>query len=189
MLTLSTLKSRLSLPDSDVLDDALLQVTLAAVIARFDRETNRTLAYSAAAIYEFQADSTEIIPDHLPITAVASFETKSDEASGWTPCVAEYLIRRATVISLPAALGSASDLARVTYSGGYVSGAFPSDLAFAAQEQCAYWYQNRHRVGLTSVSSDAGSIQQFAAAGGIGQQLDLLPSVRQTLNRYTRNVH
>jgi hypothetical protein len=47
----------------------------------------------------------------------------------------------------------------------------PDEIAVACQEQVAYWYQNRHRLGLVSVAGEGGAIQQFA-------QLDLLPSVK-----------
>lgn len=45
MLTqLSTVKSRLAIPDADTTSDALLTAAIKAVSARVDKETNRALA-------------------------------------------------------------------------------------------------------------------------------------------------
>jgi hypothetical protein len=50
MLTqLSTLKARLSIPGTDTTHDSLLTAAIAAASARFDRETNRTLARTESA--------------------------------------------------------------------------------------------------------------------------------------------
>ncbi len=55
----------------------------------------------------------------------------------------------------------------------------PNDLEGAAVEQITYWFQNRDRLGLVSVSGEGGSLSQFA-------KLDLLPSVQATLKNQTR---
>ena len=102
MLTqLSTLKTRLAILDTDTTLDALLLAALKSVSARFDLETNRTLARTVGAIYEFPADETEICVPCYPIESVTKFELKTSEAEGWLeqPNV-KYLIRRNCVISL-----------------------------------------------------------------------------------------
>ena len=103
MLTLlSTVKSRLSIPADDTSSDALLTAAIKAVSARFDRETNRTLARTENATDEFDPADTEIIASCYPIEAVTRFETKTSESTGWqeiTPAP-DCLIRRNCIISL-----------------------------------------------------------------------------------------
>ena len=61
MLTqLSTIKQRLAIDDFNVEFDALLTNALNAVSARFDKETNRTLARAVGLTYEFDATDLEI---------------------------------------------------------------------------------------------------------------------------------
>src|SRR5712691_9894560 len=97
MLTqLSTVKSRLALVVTDY--DGILTN---AISARFDKETNRTLARTTTATLEFDAADTEILPPCYPIESVTKFELKSNETDGWSEQTAvEYLIRRQCVISL-----------------------------------------------------------------------------------------
>jgi hypothetical protein len=111
--------------------------------------------------------------------------------AGWQPVPdADHLPRAGCIISLPSPIGSARDQLRVTYAGGYRlpdsgdgAGAvpLPDDLKFSAVEQVAYWYQNRDRLGLVSVSAQGGSFRHVGA-------LDLLPSVSATLRQYERWV-
>src|SRR5438067_11584221 len=128
MLTqLSTIKSRLGIDDFNVQYDTLLTNALRAVSARFDKETNRTLARTVNATEEFFADQAEIIVPCYPIESVSKFETKTGETDGWVQqSNVEFLIRRSCIISLSApldsrlsTLGSQLPQARVTYTGGY----------------------------------------------------------------------
>src|SRR3954469_10861483 len=122
--TLSTVKSRLAMPDLNVEFDDLLTTALTALSARFDRETNRTLTRTANSTYEFDACETEIIPPCYPIESVSKFETKSTEAEGWVQqSNIVYLIRNSCVISLQlplTTLNSSPSTCRLTYTGGYV---------------------------------------------------------------------
>src|ERR1041385_464292 len=104
MLTeLITIKSRLALVVTDY--DDILSAAIKAVSARFDKETNRTLARTTAITDEFNSGDTEIPVSCYPIEAVTKFETKSNETDGWSEQTGiEYLIRRACVISLPSPL-------------------------------------------------------------------------------------
>jgi len=109
MLTqLSTLKARLAIPDIDPQHDALLTTAIAAVSARFDKETHRTLARTENATHEFSADDTEVAPPCYLIETVTKFELKFSESEGWqevqpTP---DYLIRSACIISLASPLAT-----------------------------------------------------------------------------------
>src|SRR5882762_10845902 len=100
MLTqLSTVKSRLALTVTDY--DDLLTNAIRAVSARFDKETNRTLARTVAVCQDFDATDTEILPSCFPIESVTKFELKSNETDGWSEQIGvQYLIRRQCVMSL-----------------------------------------------------------------------------------------
>ncbi|HTL56239.1 MAG TPA: hypothetical protein VL361_11210 [Candidatus Limnocylindrales bacterium] len=190
MLTqLSTLKSRLGILDTDTTNDALLTDAIKAVSARFDAECNRTFARTEDAIYEFPAEALEISCPCQPIESIARFELKTSEAGGWVeqPGV-DYLVRRACVISLAAALGNSRAQGRVIYTGGYVlpgtqaatgQTSLPADLEHAAIEQVAYWFQHRDRLGLQRIWEYHATYRQFAA-------LDLLESVRAVLEKHAR---
>jgi hypothetical protein len=193
MLTqLTTVKTRLALDPLDITNDALLTSAILAVSARFDQETNRTLARTENATFEFAAADTEIVVPCYPIESVAKFELKSSEPEGWVeqPGVS-YLLRRACVISLHSALRtphSALWRARVIYTGGYLApgsapqtGAtpLPADLEQAAIEQTAFWFQTRDMVGVLRQWPHGGDYEQLA-------DLDLLPSVRAVLAHHTR---
>jgi hypothetical protein len=198
LTTLATLKSRLVILDTDTQYDALLTATIKAISARFDHETNRTLARTENATFEFDPGDTEISVPCYPIEIVTRFESKTSETTGWqeiTPAP-DYLLRSACIISLqtplfPALLSPLSAL-RVVYTGGYllpgspppdppVPGcqALPDDLEQAAVEQCAYWFQKRDLLGVKTTWPKDGIYRQFA-------DLDLLSSVTATLKCHTR---
>jgi hypothetical protein len=200
MLTqLPTVKSRLGLLDADTQYDVLLTNAIKAISARFDKETNRTLARTVDATFEFPAQDTELIPPCYPIEAATKFELKTDESSGWLEQTnVKYLLRQSCVISLSSALYPASPgsvlcllssvLCRVTYTGGYVlpgttPGAgqtpLPGDLEQAAVEQTAFWFQNRDRLGIRTNWPSGATYQQIVV-------LDLLPSVQAVLSRHAR---
>src|ERR1043165_3086444 len=110
MLTqLSTLKSRLALTVTDY--DDLLTAAIKSISARFDKETNRTLSRTVAAMHEFCPSDTEILPPCYPIESVTKFETKTNETDGWSEQTGvKFLLRRACVISLSSPLTSNSYL-------------------------------------------------------------------------------
>ena len=200
---LPTLKLRLSIPDTDTTQDAMLTTALQAVSARFDKETNRTLARTVDFKQEFDNGSTEVVAACYPIESVTKFELKTSEATGWqqiqpTP---DFLIRSSCIISLSSPLGycqsaiaNARATARITYTGGYVLPGdpdpqpsplnpqpvrLPADLEQAALEQVAFWYQSRDTLGLKTIWPRDGAYKQFI-------QLPLLMSVQSVLQTHTR---
>src|SRR6478736_5914281 len=102
MLTsLDPLKSRLNVDTIDVTQDDLLTFIIEAVSARFDQETNRTLARTENATFEFDADDSEICVPCYPVESISKFETKVSESSGWSEVTGlNYLIRNSCIISL-----------------------------------------------------------------------------------------
>jgi hypothetical protein len=193
MLTqLSTLKTRLGLELFDTTDDALLTNILKLVSGRFAADCNRIFDYGASLAYEFPAHEIGLLVDHPPIEVVSQFELKRTEAEGWLvqPDVDYLLSPKKTMISLARRIGTSRQLGRVTYTGGYIlpgatpTGnqiALPDEIEQACVEQAAYWYQRRTQLGLLSISSDAGIVQQF-------QSSDLLPQVAAVLRHYERWV-
>ena len=198
MLTsLTTVKARLALDPLDPTYDALLLSAIAAVSVRFDQETHRTLGRRVNDSFEFSAGDTEIFVPCFPIESVTCFELKSSESEGWVEQAGvNYLVRKGCVLSLatalcdlPAANGCAGAAqVRVTYTGGYllpgsaeIPGAtpLPSDLAQAAVEQVAFWFQTRNELGVIRQWPRGGDYRQLA-------DTDLLPSVRETLRHYSR---
>jgi hypothetical protein len=195
MLTqLSTLKTRLSIDESDVQFDAILTNTLLALTRRFDSICNRTLARTVNATHEFDASDLEIIPPVYPIESVSKFETKSTESEGWVEQTGvDYLIRNACIISLQSTLDARTStlnpsVARITYTGGFVlpgatpsagQTALPEDIEQVCIEQAASWFQNRDKLGLTRNWPHEGTYQQFL-------NLELLPNVKSVLESYTR---
>ncbi len=194
--TLAALKARLAIPETDPQFDDLLTGALTALSARFDQETNRTLARTVNTAFEFDPADTEICVPCYPIESVSKFELKSTEAEGWVEQTnIDYLIRRACIISLPAHLNLQpatfnfqQSIARVTYTGGYVlpgntpsagQTPLPSDLEQACIEQAAAWFLRRDMVGLDTSWPKGGILQRFS-------KLDLLLPVQQVISRYRR---
>ena len=184
---LSTVKNRLGITDTT--DDTLLTNFIKFAGGRFELECHRSFERAVNAVEEFSGDVREIRVARYPIESVSQFHLKTNETDGWQlQSDVEHVIRRACVISLGGAFGSQAQQGKVTYTGGYVlpgntpgSGqtALPDDLEQACVEQVAYWYQNRHRLGLLSVPADGRTFYQLA-------KIDLLPQVESVLSRYER---
>ena len=192
MLTqLSTVKARLGIEEFDVQYDGILTNAIRAVSTRFDRECNRTFARTVDAAEEFEAEDREIVVGCFPIESVSRFEVKRTEAEGWVEqSGVEFLVRRDCVISLGARLGGCGQIARVTYTGGYVlpgttpgAGQTPlaDDLEQAAVEQVAAWFQSRDKLGLVRHWPKGGVYEEFAKE-------ELLLSVKAVLSKYERWV-
>jgi hypothetical protein len=195
MLTdLATIKTRLALDPFETTYDMLLLRAITAFSARFDCETNRTLARMENATWEFPIADTQVLVPCYPIETVSKFETKSTERDGWVEQLGvDHLILSKCVIALRTPLtatGCGVGTARVTYTGGYLvpgspdlPGAtrLPAELEQGAVEQIAFWFQTREKVGVTRQWPKGGSYEEFADP-------DLLPSVRSILARYTRFV-
>jgi hypothetical protein len=199
LTTLATVKARVLLEDADVKDDDLLNNAIAAASARIENDCNRTFGYTVNAIEEFTGDECEIVVRFYPIDLtkpitfqfLTTLQAGSNQTPGWqTPTqLPDYTVRRGNIITLGNQLATWRDVAHVTYSGGYqlpdgtspaaATIPLPDDLEQACVEQVAYWYQNRNRLGLVSVSGEGGSISQYA-------QLDLLPAGKAALRNYIR---
>jgi hypothetical protein len=197
MLTLlPTLKARLAILPTDTQHDDLLMAVIRGITARFDRECRRTLARTVDYAQEFPIARLHIAARCYPVETVSRFEIKESEAAGWVEQTGvEHLVRSSCLISLEVPLwygrsgaGNRPAAARVIYTGGYVlpgttpapgQTALPEDLERAAIEQAVFWFQTRDIVGVVRQWPRDGSYVQFT-------DLDLLPSVRSTLNHHRR---
>ena len=188
MLTqLSTLKKRLGLDLFNVTSDELLTSAINALSERFDRECCRTFARTVAVTEEFPADDLEIILSCYPVEAVSGFELKTTEAEGWVAQTGvDYILRRKCTVSLAQSLGTRDQLARLTYTGGYVlpgtspgagQTALPADIEQAVVEELAYWYTNKEKFGLVRTLPRSTVNTQLAT-------IDLLPQVKATLSQH-----
>ena len=89
LTTLSTLKSRLGILESDTQYDAILTNAIKAVSARFDKETRRSLARQVDATHEFDPDDSEILLTRYPVESVSKFELKKENG-----CVPVSMVSR-----------------------------------------------------------------------------------------------
>ena len=189
---LASLKARLAIDPLNVEFDDLLTNTLLALSARLDAETNRTLARTVDATYEFDATDTEISPPCYPIESVTKFELKTTEAEGWIEQTdVDYLIRNKCIISLHSPLSTVNSqlsTCRITYTGGYLPPGdtpsagqtpLPPDLEQAVIEQAAAWFLRRDMLGLDTSWPKGGILQRFS-------KLDLLLPVQQVITRHRR---
>ena len=79
---------------------------------------------------------------------------------------------------------------RVTYNGGYTAAddtpgkgetALPDDVVGAAIKQVAFYFRRRDQLGVTSAGVAGGSYTTYARD-------ELLPDVRETMNRFARTL-
>ena len=190
MLTqLSSVKLRLGIAEADTTQDPLLISFIKACSSFFDRECRRRLARTENLSEEFSADLLEYCVAGYPLESITKFELKTSEASGWVEQSGiSFRLRFGCIISLAARLGEPEQIARVTYTGGYVlpgtvptagQEPLPSDLEQAATEQVAAWFMHRDKTGLLRNWPTNGTYQVLS-------QLPLLPWVRQVLGTYQK---
>jgi hypothetical protein len=140
------------------------------------------------ATHEFRADETVIILPCYPLETIGKFEFKISESTGWLLQTPDHLIRRHSIINLLEPLGAVAQLARITYTGGYVlpgttpapgQFALPKDLEAAATEQAAAWFLRRDLLGLVRHWPNTGTYLVIS-------QAPLLLSVQSLLRRHER---
>ncbi len=198
--TLSTLKARLKIDEFDTTEDTLLTFLIQHCGERFDQECNRKFERSEGAYFEFQADRDSFTPLRFPIESITAWHLKSDETEGFVEqATPTYVISSPgevkCIVSITYPLGTADEIARITYTGGYVmpggtaSGAqtaLPPAIEDAALQQLSVWYREKDRLGLASVNSQGGSVAQNPMS--VVRPLDLLPQVQNLLRRFERWV-
>ena len=191
LCTLAEVKGRLEVEAAETRYDAVLEGFITLVGGRFEEVCNRSLSFLAGARVEFGAAETLISPARYPITAVSKWEVKASELTGWTELTGvDYLIRAECLLQLALPLGSPAELARVTYSGGYVlpadtvekgQTALPEEIERCAIEEVTQLWQNREKLGIVSQWEANVAFRQY-------RKLDLLPNTVAVLGRYRRMV-
>jgi len=193
--TVADIKSRLSISATD--NDSLIAAIIAGVGEISDNYTGRSLIAPAADVTEYHTGNSSYLQLlQYPIISITSVKEASDydfdnadalEADDDYRILAGgkkgiiYKISYCNWLEFP-------DSVRVVYRGGYCSAgqtpaagetALPSDLREAAIEQVTFIYKRKDDIGLSAVSFPGTSINKFA-------ELDLLPLVKQTLDKYKR---
>lgn len=187
---LSTLKSRLKIDAADTADDAILSLLITACLGLFEGYCNRAFVRTVGAQEEFQGDLMVATPRRVPIESVTGFDLKSDESTGWVAQTGvRYLIGpRRQIIVLDQRLGLESELVRITFTGGFVmpgtaaaagQTALPPVIENAALQQITHWFQQRDRLGLSSISGEGGAVSQLASGG-------VIPAVKAALSSWVR---
>ena len=183
---IADLKNRLSLPDAT--DDALLQRFLDWASAAAEGYCNRAFAYVASDTYIFSADRCSVVLPRYPVVNISLIETQQNSLAAWATQSVDYTLRQASgILDLQSQLGTRTQLARITYSGGYVlpgntpgvgQTALPGDLENSIIEQAAAWYVQRN--SLRYVDGDTVSTQPYG--------LTFLPQVRNTWDGLKRII-
>ncbi|MDX1951503.1 MAG: head-tail connector protein [Verrucomicrobiota bacterium] len=186
---LASVKARLKIDPADTNDDALLTSFIEYASGLFCKYCHRTFERGVNVQEEFWCEDRELRPSRYPIEAVASFETMSDQATGWVleSDVQYQLWTTKNGIYLVSRLGSGMEKLRLTYTGGYVlpgntpgagQTALPNEIEHACTEQVAYWFSSKDRLGVSSASTEGSSVSY--------SNLKLVASVQMTLDRYRR---
>ena len=189
LTTLSLVKTRLSMLETEIIHDALLAMLIAGVTTRFPRELNRVLKRMENFAQEFPARDQSVSLCCYPVESITRVEVKRWDYEDWRVCdELKWRVRPSGVIRFDRAPGDRDETARVIYTGGYVmpgaevpAGAqhLPDDLLNAATEQVAYLFMNRNRLGVLRQWPRDGSYEQFS-------QVDLLPGVSAVLEKHRR---
>jgi hypothetical protein len=190
MTTLETLRIRCGIDSADTADDALLARLIVWATGLMQARCNRTFARAEDITHEFRADELCLVLPRYPVEEITAWEVRSSSLDSWAAVTdpAHHLDQAAGIVDFPGSpLGSRSERARITFTGGYVmpgataetgQTALPGELEQAALEQCLRWYRDKDRLGLTGVNSQ-GSVSTPAG-------LVLLPDVLTTLEPYRR---
>ena len=189
LTTLSLVKTRLSMLETEMAHDALLAMLIAGVSIRFPRELNRVLKRMENFAQEFPAGGQGVSLCCYPVESIAQVEVRRWDYEDWRLCEGlKWSVLSSGVASFNRPPGGRDERARVTYTGGYVmpgaevpAGAqpVPADLLSAATDQVAYLFMNRDRLGVLRQWPRGGTYEQFS-------QVDLLPGVVAVLDRHRR---
>ena len=189
LTTLSLVKTRLSMPETEIAHDALIAMLIAGVTARFPRELRRVLKRMEGFAQEFPASDQGLILCCYPVETITRVEVRRWEHEGWQLREGlKWQVRSTCVVTFNEPPGAGEEMARLIYTGGYVmpgaevpAGALPlpTDLLNAATEQVAYLYLNRDRLGILRQWPRGGTYEQYS-------QVDLLPGVAAALDKHRR---
>jgi len=146
--------------------------------------TTRFLKSQSITEYHDGDGSNLIVLKHRPVTSVTTLHSDSARSFGSSTLIAttDYQVyeKGGYIVVTGTGLDVGSKVIKVVYDGGYTT--IPSDLRMAAIEHASYLYEKflkSHRVGLKSVSSDAGTETYID---------DMPESAKRAIAKYSRKV-
>jgi len=192
--TLADVKRRLGISNTD--DDILINQIIAGIDAIFDSETLRTLLITAADITEyFTGGGPYLLLPRYPVVNITSIKEafdydfdSADALAANTDYVSIAGGEKGTLFRIGFTWSATPASIKVVYRGGFCPAgetpaagefAMPADLREAAIMQSSFIYKRKNDLGLSSVSFQGGSVSKFA-------DIELLPLVKSTLNKYRR---
>jgi len=196
LCTLADIKDRLGIGVDNTEYDSMLNRIILGLEDVFNGETGRKLLMTNADVTEYHTGSGRYLQlERYPVISITSVResalyTFGDE-SALTADTDYRLVRdgkNGIIHRIGFKWSEFDDAIQVIYRGGYCGAdempgegehALPADLREAAILQASFIYKRRNDIGLSSVSAEGGSISKFSA-------MDLLPLVKETLNRYRR---
>jgi len=147
-------------------------------------ETTRFLKSQEITEYHDGDGSNLIMLKHWPVTSVTTLHSDSARSFGSDTLIAstDYQVYEdgGYIVVTSAGLDMGAKVIKVVYDGGYTT--IPSNLRMAAIEHASYLYEKflkSHRVGLKSVSGDAGTETYID---------DMPENVKRVIKRYSRKV-
>lgn len=189
--TLSDLKTRLNIDQADTTHDARLNqlINIASTLA--DRYANRVFEYDGQAEDIFDADEREIVVTRYPIESVSEVQVRDDVTDAWSIAdvsIEVPLLGKAGVVHFNPSPGIPGQLARITYSGGFIlpdqtpqpgQYALPEDIQYAVCEQAAWMWENQFALRMTDRSAES-------AAASADRDIALIAISRSILDSYKR---
>ena len=192
--TLNDVKDRLGLSDTDY--DQMINTIIAGLLGIFNNYTRRTLIAPATDITEYYTGEGKLLQlREYPVISITSikqaYDYDFDSADALTANTDYRMIRQGkngVFFKLGMNWLSRDDSIEVIYRAGYCAAgvtpsasetALPDDLREAAILQASFIFKRKDDIGLSSVSSEGGSISKF-------QAIKLLPQTQEILNKYRR---
>ena len=183
LCSLAELKLFVGIAKSDEELDTQLEEYINGASWLLKEETGRFLKAQAITEYHDGTGSLLIMLRHRPVNSVTTLHSDSARSFGSTTLIAatDYQVytNGRYIIVTDAGLDVGAQVIKVVYNGGYST--IPHDLKMACIEMATYWYEKfkSHRVGLKSVSNDAGSDTYVE---------DMPGAVKKAIARYSEKV-
>jgi hypothetical protein len=193
---LADIKTRLGLTNTDF--DDIINSIIDGIDGIFDTYCGRPLLMTDEAVtenYGIDECRSRLLLNRYPIISITSLK----EAFDYDFTAAEALVSNADyrlsnkglngiIYRLNGYWLDGEDIIEVIYRGGYCGAseaaaagenALPDELREAAVMQACFMFKRKDDLGLSSISSQGGSISKFA-------DVELLPLVKQVLDKYKR---
>ncbi len=191
---LQDVRNRIGYESGDTSDDAAINDIIRGVSAMFDVYCNRVFLVTSTDETEYYDGGDRIIIiQRFPIVSITSLTESAEGIYDWdneTALTANTHYRAinklGTIKKLRNIFMPGIETIRLVYIGGYCAAgvtpsagqyALPDDIREAAIMQSQFTIKRRDDIGLTAVSGQGMSITKFSS-------MDLLPSVKKTLNKY-----